>query len=78
MSEAAAGVAEDRLAVRALIQRVRGRAGKDDLLLASTLIATVDGLFIQHLLDPDSPPPSAALELFRPLLSTRARAAGRA
>ena len=65
---AATAVADDRLAVCALVERVRGSAGKDDPLLASTLIAMVDGLFIQHLLDPDAPPPSAALELFRPLL----------
>ena len=72
----ASAVAEDRLAVAALIARTRGRAGDGDALLASMLIAVVDGLFIQHLLDRDAPPPSAALELFRPLITGRRARAG--
>jgi AcrR family transcriptional regulator len=71
---ASAGYREDREAIAGLVALVRGSSRRDDGLLASTLLAVVDGLFVQHVLDPEGAPrPSAVLELFAPLLAPARR-----
>ena len=67
--QAAAGYAEDRAGVAALVAAIRGEARGDDAVLASVLLAVVDGLLIQHLLSPaDAPSPQEVLELLAPLI----------
>lgn len=65
---AADGYEADRHAVASMVASLQGGA-TGDLGLASVLIAVVDGLWIQHLVDPDrAPAPSAVLPLLAPLL----------
>ena len=67
--QAAANYEDDRDGVGKLRAAIRGRAAADDRVLASVLLAVVDGLFIQHLLDPSAaPPPSEALALLAPMI----------
>ena len=68
VSDAAAGYAEDRVAIAALIQGLRGESRREDTLLASTMLAVVDGLIIQHLLSRDAPTPSSVIQLLAPLV----------
>jgi hypothetical protein len=53
----------------ALLAVMRGAPRDDDMTVASTLLAVVDGLFIQHLVSPsDAPSPRAVLDLLTPMM----------
>ena len=68
-AQAAAAYEEDRVAIAALVAQLRGSRRRDDRVVASLLLAVVDGLFVQHLLQRDqAPPPSQVLKLLTPLL----------
>ena len=67
--QAAANYDEDRLAVASLVASVRGAASDEDRTVASLLLAVVDGLFIQQLLDHRrAPKPSAVIALLTPTI----------
>lgn len=67
--EAAADYQEDRVGTAALLAVMRGAPRDDDMTVASTLLAVVDGLFIQHLVSPsDAPSPRAVLDLLTPMM----------
>lgn len=69
--QAAGSYEDDREGIGRLCAAIRGGAAANDRLVASVLLAVVDGLFIQHLLDPSAaPPPSEALALLAPLILT--------
>ena len=72
--QAAANYDEDRIAVANLIATIRGEVTDDDRTIASLLLAVVDGLFIQHLVDRDgAPPPSDVLSLLTPVILATAK-----
>jgi AcrR family transcriptional regulator len=67
--QGAASYEEDRVGVANLVAAVRGDGSPPDRTLASALMAVVDGLFIQHLLDPQgAPAPRDVLALFVPII----------
>jgi AcrR family transcriptional regulator len=69
-AQAAAGYVEDRLGVAGLLERVRGRRRGDEPVVGSMLLAVVDGLVIQHLLNPDdAPSPRQVLDVLAPVIT---------
>ena len=66
---AAADYQEDRVGTAALLGVMRGSSGDQDMAIASTLLAVVDGLFIQHLVSPSqAPSPRVVLDLLAPMM----------
>lgn len=70
----AASYEEDRVAVSELVRTLRGRAAGNERLVASMLLAVVDGLIIQHAISSnDAPSPREVLDLVAPLVLTGRR-----
>lgn len=68
--KAAEAYEEDRRAVVTLLRAIRGAARADEEVAASTLLAVVDGLFVQHLISPDdAPSPRAVFDLLAPIIA---------
>jgi AcrR family transcriptional regulator len=76
-ADAARSYEEDRDTLAGMLAELRGSSLDHDRLLASTLMALVDGLFIQRLIDPSAAPSVAAvLELLEPILAPTGRRRG--
>ena len=71
--QAAGAYEDDRAGIASLVRAIRGETRGDEGLVASTLLALVDGLFIQHLISPtDAPSPRAVLDLLAPVVTAEA------
>ena len=67
--QAAADYQEDRVGTAALLGVMRGNPSDSDMTVASTVLAVVDGLFIQHLVSPSqAPSPRAVFDLLAPMM----------
>lgn len=73
-AQVAASYEEDRVGVAALVGVVRGGEHGDERLVASMLLALVDGLIIQHAISlTDAPSPRVVLDLVAPILLSGSR-----